>query len=372
MQRPAHHATSNPAAPMGARGVRAAALAVLFAASPLAGAGGGAYQDDPFVRPGLITPLTLPDAWPTHFDRNPEDHSPAGTRTRVVMLGTGMPLPNPYRAGPAFALIVDDMPYLIDAGEGIWRSIARAALVNGDAMTRALAPDKLRYLFLTHLHEDHTVGIPSLLLNPYKLDIPTPKEIYGPAGTADMVRHIVQAWKIDIAEAIHDGYRPEGGRATGHDFRFAAHGIVFRDARVTVEAFRTRHGSLRDSFAYRLTTPDRVVVFAGDGGPYNTNIVAAARGADVLVAETVTEDNIGHAPWGGDTVEAKKQEIFRFHFSPAVLARIANEAGVGAIVLTHEQNYSAPADYDRLSLLREVQAAGWKGPIYSSLDADVY
>ena len=57
--------------------------------------------------------------------------------------------------------------------------------------------------------------------------------------------------------------------------------------------------------------------------------------ADLLIAEAVTEKNIRHAPWGGDTVEEKKQEIFRYHFSPAVLARIANEAKVKAIVLSH-------------------------------------
>jgi len=334
--------------------------------------GASGYENDPFVRPGLITPLTLPDSWPTNFDRNPQNLSPQGIKTKLVMLGTGMPLPNPYRAGPSFALIVNGFPYLVDAGEGIWRSIAKAALVNGDEFTKALSPEKLRYLFITHLHEDHTVGIPSLLLNPFKLDIPTPKEIYGPKGIEEMVRHIVSAWKIDIDEAVFDGYNPEGGRATGHAVLFKDHGVVYEDDNVIVEAYRTKHGSLTDTFAYRFTTNDRVVVFTGDGGPYHANIVDAARNADLLVVETVTEKNIQFAPWGGDTVTAKKKEIFRFHFSPTVLARIANEANVKAIVLTHEQNYDSGDNYDRLGLLNEVKAAGFRGIIHSSIDADVY
>lgn len=330
------------------------------------------YNNDPFTRPGVITPLTLPDSWPVNIHRNPQNLSSNETSTKLVILGTGMPLPNPYRAGPGYALIVNGFPYLVDAGEGIWRSIARAALINGDEFTLGLSPEKLKYLFVTHLHEDHTVGIPSLLLNPFKLDIPTSKEIYGPTGIGDMVRHIVAAWTIDIEEAVFDGYDPEGGRATGHDISFKESGVAYQDDNVTVEAFRTRHGSLTDTFAYRFTTDDRVVVFAGDGGPYHENIVKAAMNADILVAETVTEDNIQYAPWGGDTVAAKKKEIFRFHFSPAVLARIANEAHVKTIVLSHEQNYNSGDNYDALSLLNEVRAAGFKGEIHSAMDADVY
>ena len=73
---------------------------------------------------------------------------------------------------------------------------------------------------------------------------------------------------------------------------------------------------------------------------------------DVLVAEAATEENIAYAPWGGDTVAEKKQEIFRFHFSPSVLARIANEANVKTIVLSHEQNYNSGSEYDALGLVK--------------------
>lgn len=330
------------------------------------------YNNDPFVKPGVITPLTLPDSWPTNIHRDPKNRSPDNVNTKLVVLGTGMPLPNPYRAGPGYAIIVNDMPYLVDAGEGIWRSIARAALVNGDEFTRGLSPEKLKHLFVTHLHEDHTVGIPSLLLNPFKLDIPTSKEIYGPKGIEDMVRHIVAAWTIDIEEAVFDGYDPEGGRATGHEILFDKSGVIYQDNNVTVEAFRTKHGSLADTFAYRFSTEERVIVFTGDGGPYHDNIVKAAMNADILVAETVTEDNIQYAPWGGDTVAAKKKEIFRFHFSPRVLARIANEANVKMIVLSHEQNYNSGEEYDALGLINEIKSGGFKGEIYSAMDADVY
>jgi len=288
------------------------------------------------------------------------------------MLGTGMPSPNPYRAGPSYALIANGSPYLVDAGEGIWRSIGKAALINGDEVAQSFSPRNLKYLFITHLHQDHTVGIPALLLSPSNWIFRVHQTIYGPRGTEDMVENIFAAWKIDQQAALADGHDPAGGEATAHDILLENDGVIYRDDNVTVEAFRTKHASLQDSFAYRFTTRDRVVVFSGDGGPYHPNIVKAAQNADLFVTETATEKNVQYAPWGGKTADEKKKEIFRFHFSPAVLARIANEANVKAIVLAHEQNYNSGEEYEALGLLNEVVEAGFTGEIYSSMDGDIY
>ena len=187
-----------------------------------------------------------------------------------------------------------------------------------------------------------------------------------------MVEHILAAWKIDIAAELSDGYDPIGAQATGHDIDADQQGLVYQDDNVKVEAFRTIHGPLKDTFAYRFTTQERIITFTGDGGPYHENIVKAAQNADLLVAEAVTEKNIRYAPWGGATVEEKKKQIFRYHFSPAVLARIATEAKVQAIVLSHEQNYVAPEDFTRTGLRDEIIEAGFKGTIYSAMDGDVY
>ena len=330
------------------------------------------YNNDPFVKPVVITTLTLPDAWPTNIVRDPLDRSPSLTTTKLVTLGTGMPSPNPYRSGPSHALLVNDSTYLVDAGEGVWRSIAKAALINGDDVSHSLSPEKLNTLFLTHLHQDHTVGIPSLILNPLNWIFQIRRKIYGPKGTEEMVSYIQKAWKVDIEAAAFDGNDIEAGRATGHDILVVENGIVYEDDNIKVEAYRTKHASLQDTFAYRFMSKDRIVVFTGDGGPYHSNIVRAARNADILVTETVTEENIQYAPWGGETVEAKKKEIFRFHYSPTVLARIANEANVKAIVLSHEQNYNSGEDYQPSGLVQEVRAAGFEGEIYSAMDGDVY
>ena len=328
------------------------------------------YAKANFETPKSITPYTLPENWPTQFDRAPVDLAPKNADSFVVVLGTGNPIPNPYRNGPALAVVANDYPYFIDAGEGIWRSIAEAVLWQGDKLQDAFAINKLKYLFITHLHEDHTIGIPSFILNPYKFHATTDKVIFGPPGTRQMVEHILAAWTQDVHEMMTSHkWTAAGSGATATDV--VDQGLIFSDANVKVEAFKTKHGSFEHSLAFRVTTPDRVFAFGGDG-IYSKGLVEAARDADILFMEAVTEEGIPYAPWGGDTVEQKKQTIFSYHIPPRELIRVKRESKVKSIVLIHEQYYSKPEDYRREALLDEINRAGMEGPIYSSIDGDIY
>ena len=114
----------------------------------------------PFVEPkNSKTPLTFASNWPVYENRGPIDRSPADSESKVIVLGSGDPMPNPYRYGPAMAVIVNDYPYFVDCGEGWWRALGHAALTQ-DAidLTSIFNVNNLKYMFLTHLHEDHTVG----------------------------------------------------------------------------------------------------------------------------------------------------------------------------------------------------------------------
>ena len=108
-------------------------------------------------------------------------------RTHLVMLGTGNPNANPERWGPSSAVVVDNRAYLVDAGVGVVRRAAKAAR---DGHIPALAPARLDLVFITHLHSDHTLGCPDLLLSPWVLGRDRPLQVWGPPGTARMFRLI--------------------------------------------------------------------------------------------------------------------------------------------------------------------------------------
>src|SRR6185436_15686408 len=120
---------------------------------------------------------------------------PASTPTQVVLLGTGNPPADPDRSGPATAVVVNGTPYLVDFGAGVVR---RAKAAVADRGIDALEPTNLRVVFVTHLHSDHTVGYPDLILTPWVLGRKVPLEVYGPHGIAEMTTHILEAYSADF------------------------------------------------------------------------------------------------------------------------------------------------------------------------------
>ncbi|MEM7331293.1 MAG: MBL fold metallo-hydrolase [Chloroflexota bacterium] len=303
------------------------------------------------------------------YYRPPKNFSPADTSTKVVILGSGNPFPNPLRRGPCSAVIANGIPYFVDAGEGIWRSIAHAVTYHPNTLSRIFSLEKLRYLFVTHLHADHTIGIPSFLLSPYKFNAPFAKEIYGPIGMKHMVEHILTAYEVDIDGAWkRSGHNPIGWQANVHEI--LEPGLVFEDENVRIEAFRTQHAPLDHCWAFRFTTQDRIVVVGGDGR-YSQSLVQAVVGADIFVADIVSEVNLIHAPWGGELAD-KAKTIQRHHLLPRDLVSLQKKSGVKTIVTYHEQSFMPEDSYYREGLADEIKQLSVEADLFSSVDGDIF
>ena len=152
--------------------------------------------------------------------------SPASEKTLVVTLGTRTPLPDPARAGPATAIVANGIPYLVDAGTGIVRRAAAAR----DKGVRALEPTNLRIAFLTHLHADHRLGLPDLMITPWIMGRKEPLELYGPQGTQGMVNHILEAYAAD-RKIRTEGMEHSNNSGWKVDVHEINPGVVFKDAR---------------------------------------------------------------------------------------------------------------------------------------------
>jgi ribonuclease BN (tRNA processing enzyme) len=132
-------------------------------------------------------------------------------RTRVILLGTGTPIPDPDRSGPATVIVVDDHAYLVDFGPGVVRRAELAALKNH---VPAVEPGNLKVAFATHLHSDHTAGYSDLILSGWTSGRNVPLQVYGPSGMQSMTEHILQAYRVDIETRTNpDGPMGDAGRS---------------------------------------------------------------------------------------------------------------------------------------------------------------
>src|SRR5712692_1438217 len=251
----------------------------------------------------------------------PKEHT---TRTRVVLLGTGTPVPDPDRSGPATAIVVDDNAYLVDFGPGLVRR-AKAAVL--DRHITALEPANLKVAFATHLHSDHTAGYPDLILTGWTAGRSAPLEVYGPSGLQSMTGHILQAYRIDIETRTNpEGDQHgnlEGWKVNAHEIKS---GVIYRDAKVTVTAFPTKHAM--ESYGYRFDTPDRSIVISGDTNPTEETI-KACNGCDVLIHEARAEEFFARLPEGSRSFGAKN------HTTSEQLAALATKAKPGLLIVYH-------------------------------------
>jgi ribonuclease BN (tRNA processing enzyme) len=285
-------------------------------------------------------------------------------RTQVVMLGTGNPPADPDRSGPATAIVVDGTPYLVDFGAGVVRRAKSAVVDKGIA---GLDPVNLRVAFVTHLHSDHTVGYPDLILTPWVIGRRVPLEVYGPTGIQAMTEHIMAAYQADFETRMKDrelytvGAFREGHAVNAHEIK---PGVVYKDANVTVTAFATKHAM--ESYGYRFDTPDRSIVISGDTNPTQATI-DACNGCDILIHEVLTHDWLSRRPDFHAYAAAH-------HTTTTQLTELATKAKPGLLVLYHASLSIRPAVDNQRStaatLLSEM--AKYPGRVVVAHDLDVY
>ena len=278
----------------------------------------------------------------------------AAQQTEVVLLGTGMPRPNPAASAPATAIVRGDMVLLFDAGPGVMRQL-RAANLPIDGVTA---------LFLTHLHSDHTLGYPDLLLTSWVMGRTRRTPVFGPTGTRRMTDLLYEAWATDIRVRTEGLERePAGGEQVM--VQEIEEGVVWEGDGVTVTAFRVPHGDFPNSFGYRIETPDRVIVISGDTGP-SAAVERMAAGADVLVHEVYSSTHLKPEDRPGG--ELWPAYMRAFHTSDEEVGQLAARAQPGLVLLTHIILMGG----SNADLVTGVRRGGYTGPLEVGRDLGRY
>jgi ribonuclease Z len=196
---------------------------------------------------------------------------------KVVVLGSGLGPPvNLEQFGPSILVEAGGERLLFDCGRGATLRLTEAGVPIGS----------ISRLFLTHLHSDHVIQIPDLLLAGWAGGgRVVPLEVWGPEGTRDMMEHLLQAFAFDIRmrRDVDERIPGDGIKVIGRDI---GEGVVLDDRGVKVTAFLVDHSPVAPAFGYRIDYRGRTVVLSGDTR-VSENLIRFAEGADVLVHEVL-------------------------------------------------------------------------------------
>ena len=245
----------------------------------------------------------------------------------VILLGTGIPIPNPQRGTACTAVIAGDRVFLVDTGRNCVVTLDQAGIFDLDA------------IFYTHYHSDHFIGLGEILLNFGVAGIDRSIPVLGPPGAVEVVEGIVAAYRLDLEYRItHHGEKFSEAvmnpTVTEHE-----PGVVLDEDGLTVTMFPVCHEPIEPAVGYRFEYRDRIVVISGDTRVC-PEFAAGAEGADLLVSEAENAamfyPAFALARAAGNTRQLEMiQEGMEYHAETLALARMAQEAGVKKLALTH-------------------------------------
>lgn len=246
---------------------------------------------------------------------------------QLILLGTkgGPSLYSAKSLPQSSAMVINDDVYVVDAGYGATYRLLEAKV----------PLKKIKAIFITHLHSDHILDYPALLMNSWLSSLDHEIQVYGPKGTKEMTDNLLKAYNVDIQLRYEDeGRAPLSKFLKVHEFD---EGDVFQDGNITVTAKRVPHKPFKmgEAFAFKFETAQKQnIVFSGDTNYYPPFAKFAAN-ADILVHEVAHAEGIDRLAkrmgYGTDFRDA----VIAHHITPQDVGKTATNAKVKHLVLSH-------------------------------------
>jgi ribonuclease BN (tRNA processing enzyme) len=193
--------------------------------------------------------------------------------------------------------------------------------------------NRLRYIFITHHHSDHNLEYGTLFYNAWVTGLPARIDAYGPTGLEKMTRDFLSYMEFDIDIRIEDEGRPDPRKLIlAHDF--TKPGVVMENDDVRVSAVLVRHPLVKQAYAYRFDAKDRSVVISGDT-TYAPELAEFAKGADILVHEVMYLPGVEALVRRLPNATRLREHLLASHTLPEDVGKIAAQAKVKTLVLSH-------------------------------------
>lgn len=290
----------------------------------------------------------------------------------LALCGTGSPLPDPSRAGPCSAVIIDGKMFIIDIGGGAVRRLGEMGLSSG----------RVEALLLTHFHSDHIDGMGELLLQRWAgggHDAPLP--VIAPEGVAPIVDGINAAYAADaryrVAHHGEDIMPPSGIGGIAQPFALPpddAEQIIYDQDGIKITAFAVSHEPVVPAVGYRFDYEGRSIVFSGDTAR-SIAVEKACNGCDILVHEVLNAEMVAITEAAMKKAERPRLEkimadIPDYHTTPAEVVESAKAAKAKMLVFSHIVP-AVPIGFLEAYYLKDV-TAGFRGKMVMGKDGMLF
>jgi ribonuclease Z len=267
----------------------------------------------------------------------------------IVFLGTGCPVVSTERYGPAQLILSEAAKILVDCGSGVTQRLVAAG-------TPGCALDAL---LLTHLHSDHLVDLYQLVVSSWHQGRDRPLPVYGPPGTRRYVEGLMALWEPELSQRIAHEKRPSTAALQVEVTEISGGEVLAFDG-LEVRVVEVDHKPVRHAFGFVFEAAGQKLALSGDTRRCAA-LIEAARDADLLVHEVFVHREMPVVP--GVRSAETVANVAAYHTLSGEVGKIASEAGVKALALTH----FVPPAADREALLAEV-AADFAGPLVLAED----
>ena len=263
--------------------------------------------------------------------------------TKLIILGSGTPNPDPQRYGSGYAIVVNESAYIVDFGPGIVRRISAMSPTWGGEFS-SMELQKINIAFLTHIHSDHSGALADLILTPWIMGRDEPLKLYGPPGLDAMSKNITEAYIDDINYRLYGSQPANKLGYTTLVNEISEDGVIYKDENVKVIAFKNAHGDFKNSFGFLFITKDKKILLSGDTA-VSENLKKYGKDLDILVHEVFSSETFVN--------KTKDWQIYHqaHHTSSIDLGIIANELKPKKLVLSHILFWGASDE----SLLSDVK-----------------
>ena len=265
------------------------------------------------------------------------------SETKLIILGSGTPNPDPERYGSGYAVVVNDDAYIVDFGPGIVRRISAMSPTWGGEFP-SMELENINTAFLTHIHSDHSGALADLILTPWIMGRDEPLNLYGPEGLKAMSENITEAYIDDINYRLYGSQPANELGFTTNVTEISDDGTIFKDNNIEVIAFKNAHGDFKNSFGFLFITEDKRILFSGDTA-VSSNLMKYGKNLDILVHEVFSSETFVN--------KTKDWQIYHqaHHTSSIDLGIIADELQPKKLVLSHILFWGASED----SLLKDIR-----------------